>query len=168
MYRAPILVAATLTASALFAGDVLAGQQPQAPPMQSVLAGKKLIPPVRGEAIVEWVEPKPDRKGDMVITRMTVRNASNAPIARFAVNETWYDKSGATVTAGRGLINGLMQPGEVQVVMIETPWKAGMSGYQRAFSHANGTVKQVKVPKLEVPKPTTSTTTTTATTAKKP
>lgn len=168
MFRAPRIVAATLTLAAVFAGDVVVGQQPQAPPMTSVLAGKKLVPPVRGEAALEWVEPKPARVKELVVSRMTVRNASNAPIARLTVDETWYDKGGATVTAGRGIVNGLLQPGEVQVVVIETPWKAGMSGYQRRFSHANGTIKQVKVAKLDVPKPDTATTTTTTTTAKKP
>jgi hypothetical protein len=164
MFRAPITLAAAVTVASLCAGDAFAGQQPQAPPMQSVLAGKKLIPPVRGEAVLEWAEPSTRREKDMVVTRLVVRNASNAPIARLTINESWYDKGGANVTAGRGVINGLLQPGEVQLVVIETPWKAGMSGYQRQFAHANGTVKQVKVAKLEAPKG--AATTTTATTAK--
>jgi hypothetical protein len=139
--------------------------------MPSVLAGRKLQPPIRGEAALEWVEPKPERKGDMVITRMTVKNAAAAPIARLTINETWYDKAGNNVTAGRGVINGLLQPGEVQIVEIQTPWKAGMQGFQRQYSHANGTIKPVKVNKLEAPKPTTDTSTTTgkpATTTAKP
>jgi hypothetical protein len=165
MHRVRIAVAATLTAAGLLAGEVLA-QTIQAPPMKSVLAGKKLTPPIRGEAALEWVEPKPEKTKDMVITRMTIRNASAGPIARLTINETWYDKSGATVTAGRGVINGLLQPGEVQTIVIETPWKLGMSGFQRAFSHANGTIKPVRVNKLEMPKPTT--TAPAATTTKKP
>jgi hypothetical protein len=178
MLRARIAVAATLTvatmggscnssstASRTDAGEVPAGQTTTtAPPMTSVLAGKKLTPPLRGEAVVEWVESAPRREKGMVITRMTVRNASLAPIARFTINETWYNKAGATVTAGRGVVNSLLQPGEVRIVIIETPWKEGMSGFQRQFTHANGTVKQVKVPQLEAPKPTTAT----AVTTKKP
>jgi hypothetical protein len=109
----------------------------------------------------------------MVITRMTVRNAATAPIARLTINETWYNKTGATVTAGRGVINGLLQPGETAVVEIMTPWKEGMSGFQRQYAHANGTIKPVKVNKLEAPKPTTdpattSTTAKPATTTSKP
>jgi hypothetical protein len=133
--------------------------------MKSVLAGRKLTPPIRGEAALEWVDPKPERVKDMVLTRMLVRNAAAAPIARLTINETWYDKGGATVTAGRGVINGLLQPGETAMVTIETPWKAGMQGFQRQFSHANGTIKPVKVNKLELPKPTT---TAPAETTKKP
>ena len=71
----------------------------------------------------------------MVITRMTVRNASAAPIARLQIDETWYDKTGATVTAGRGVINGLLQPGETIVLEIQTPWKPGC----RAFSASSST-----------------------------
>ena len=152
MNRARIGVAATLTAAAMLASGVLAAQDAQAPPMKSVLAGKKLTPPIRGEAVLEWTEPVTKREKDMVITKITVRNGAIAPIARLTINETWYDKSGATVTAGRGVINGLLQPGEVQTITIETPWKAGMSGFQRQFAHANGSIKQVKVKQLEAPK----------------
>jgi len=57
------------------------------------------------------------------------------------------------LTAGRGVINGVLQPQEVQTVKIETPWKAGMSSNNYQFSHANGTIKPHRVPKMEAPKP---------------
>jgi hypothetical protein len=166
--RARFALAAAITAAALLGVELIAQTTTtsgQAPPMKSVLAGRKLTPPIRGEAALEWVDPKPERVKDMVLTRMLVRNAAAAPIARLTINETWYDKGGATVTAGRGVINGLLQPGETAMVTIETPWKAGMQGFQRQFSHANGTIKPVKVNKLELPKPTT---TAPAETTKKP
>ena len=164
--RARFALAAPIAAAVMLGVELIAqttappAQTP--PPMNSVLAGKKLVPPIRGEAALEWVEPKPERVKDMVITKMTVRNAATAPIARLQIDETWYDKTGATVTAGRGFINGLLQPGETTVVTIETVWKAGMSGFQRQYKHANGTIKPVKVNKLEAPKPTTDSATTTA------
>ena len=163
--RARFVLAASIAAAALLGVESIAqttAPPAQTPPMTSVLAGKKLVPPIRGEAALEWVEPKPERIKDMVITRMTVRNASAAPIARLQIDETWYDKTGATVTAGRGFINGLLQPGETTVVTIETVWKAGMSGFQRQYKHANGSIKPVKVNKLDAPKPTTDSATTTA------
>src|SRR5262245_51402440 len=169
--RARIALAASFAAAALLGVELIA-QTPAtppaqtAPPMTSVLAGKKLTPPIRGEAALEWVDPKPEKKGDMVITKMTVRNASAGPIARLTINETWYNKAGANVTAGRGVINGLLQPGEVAVVEIQTPWKEGMSGFQRQYAHANGTIKPVKVQKLEAPKPSTDSATTSTTTSK--
>ena len=169
--RARIALAASIAAAAMLGVELIA-QTPAtppaqtAPPMTSVLAGRKLTPPIRGEAALEWVEPKPQRKGDMVITEMLVRNAAAAPIARLVINETWYNKAGATVTAGRGSINGLLQPGETAIVKIETPWKEGMQGFQRQYAHANGSIKPVKVNKLEAPKPTTDSATTTSTTGK--
>ena len=171
--RARFALAASFAAAALLGVELIAQTTTtapppagQAPPMTSVLAGRKLTPPIRGEAALEWVEPKPQRKGDMVITEMLVRNAAAAPIARLVINETWYNKAGATVTAGRGSINGLLQPGETAVVKIETPWKEGMSGFQRQYAHANGSIKPVKVNKLEVPKPATDSATTSTTTGK--
>src|SRR5215213_8580452 len=146
LMRARIALAASFAAAALLAVELIAQTttappaQGTAPPMTSVLAGKRLTPPIRGEAALEWVDPKPEKKGDMVITKMTVRNASAAPIARLTINETWYNKAGANVTAGRGVVNGLLQPGEVAVVEIQTPWKEGMSGFQRQYAHANGTI----------------------------
>ena len=171
--RARFALAASFAAAALLGVELIAQTTTtapppagQAPPMTSVLAGRKLTPPIRGEAALEWVEPKPQRKGDMVITEMLVRNAAAAPIARLVINETWYNKAGATVTAGRGYINGLLQPGETAVVKIETPWKEGMSGFQRQYAHANGSIKPVKVNKLEVPKSATDSATTSTTTGK--
>lgn len=159
MNRARFAVAATLVSTTLSAGAAVAGQAATTTsqqPLQSVLAGKKLTPPIRGEAVVEWVEPATKREKDTVVSKITVRNASAGPIARFTINETWYDKSGVIVTGGRGIVNGLLQPGEVQTITIETPWKAGMSGYQRQFAHANGTIKQVKVKSLGAPAATTT------------
>jgi hypothetical protein len=157
--RARFALAATFAAAATLGVELFAQATTttQTPPMTSVLAGRKLTPPIRGEAALEFVDPKPERVKDMVISKMTVRNASAAPIARLTINETWYDKSGATVTAGRGFINGLLQPGEVAVITIETPWKLGMQGFQRQYAHANGSIKPVRVKQLEAPKPTTTT-----------
>ena len=155
--RARFALAASIAAAAMLGGELIA---------QTTTTSQ--TPPIRGEAALEWVDPKPERKGDMVITRMTVRNASSAPIARLQVDETWYDKSGATVTAGRGVINGLLQSGQTAVLEIQTPWKAGMSGFQRQYKHANGTIKPVKVNKLEAPTTSSTTTTTTTTTTSKP
>jgi len=152
MNRAPVAFGATLIATTLATSAVLAAQATQAPPMPSVLAGKKFTPPIKGEAVIEFTQPVTKREKDMVVTRITVRNASIAPVPRLTITETWYDKGGAIVTGGKGGINGLLQPGEIQTVVIETPWNAKMNGNQFNFSHSNGTVKPAKVAKLDVPK----------------
>ena len=151
MKRARVGVAATCVTSLLFAGAVLAAQAPQAPPMQSVLAGKKFAPPLRGVAQVEFTSSKPVREKDVVVEKFLVKNVSNGPIARLSIAETWYDKSGAVVTGTKGTVNGLLQPGEVQAVTLQTPWKAGMTSNQYVFSHVNGTVKPQRVAKLDAP-----------------
>ena len=50
---------------------------------------------------------------------------------------------------GTGIINGLLQPDEVQTVTIETPWKAGMLSNNYNFSHVNGTIKPNRVKAIE-------------------
>lgn len=137
------------TAAAILGAGLLSGvagaQTPQAPPMQSILAGKKFTPPIKGQADVEFTQPSTKRDKNMVVTTLEVKNISNGPIARLTVDETWYAKDGSLVTGGKGQINGLLQPGEVQTIKIETPYNAKMSSNNYQFTHVNGTVKPHKV-----------------------
>lgn len=134
-------VAATLAGASFIAADVSAQVATTAPPMQSILAGKKLQPPVKGTADVDYTKPKTTRKGSMVITKIEVKNMSNAPIGRLRIIETWFDKSGGTIPGGEGVINGLLQPGEVQTIEIQTPFNDRMNANSWNFLHANGAVK---------------------------
>jgi hypothetical protein len=160
MIRACIAVVAAFVTLAAYADSLLA-QAPapppaptvQPPPMTTVLAGKNFTPPLRGEAAVEYTAPQTKRSNEFVVTRIVVRNASTSPIARLSVEETWYDKENAVITAGKGTIPGLLQPGEIQTVVIETPFRQGMNANNFTFTHGNGTVKPTRVPKLDVPKP---------------
>ena len=153
MTRARVAFAAALVSTTLFA-SAAAAQVTQAPPMTPVLAGKTFTPPVRGEALIEFTQPvtKALPGKSMVQTTIKVRNASAAPIARLKVDETWYDKGGAIVAGGKGVINGLLQPGEIQTLTIATPYSPKMSSNNWNFTHANGTVKVAKVKTLEAPK----------------
>ena len=159
MNRAGVGFAATLVAISLI--DVAwAGQGAQAPPMKSVLQGKKFMAPVRGQAEIEYTPPVTSREKEAVVTKIAVKNVSTAPIARLAINDTWYDKGGEVLTAGRGVINGLLQPGEVQTITIQTPFRPGMNPQQRkpVFSHANGDVKVHPVKKFDAPPETAAAT----------
>ena len=147
MNRARCTFAATLVGVS-FVSALLIAQTPTAPPMTSVLAGKKLVPPIRGQAEVDYTAPVTKREKDMVVTKIQVKNTSNAPIPRLTITETWYDAGGATVGGGKGAINGLLQPGEVQTLVIETPYNAKMKSNNYNFSHANGTIKPHKVAKM--------------------
>ena len=156
MNRVRFAVAATLFSTCTCAGVALAAQAPpaQPPPMPSILAGKKFTPPVKGQALIEYTQPvtKALAGKSLVQTTVKVKNASTAPIARLQFTETWYDKAGAIVGANRSVINGLLQPGEIQTMTIETPYNPKMISNQWAFVHANGTVKVERVKSLEVPK----------------
>jgi len=124
---------------------------PSAPPMTPILAGKKITPPIRGQAEIELVKAPTKREGTTLITKMQVKNTSNAPIARLKVVETWYDKSGATIPGGEAVINGLLQPNEIQTLEIRTPVNLNMSTSQLALSHANGTIKAKAVKSFDAP-----------------
>jgi hypothetical protein len=153
MNRARFAVAATLVTTTMYAAAALAGQATQAPPMQSVLAGKKFTPPVKGEALVEFTQPATKRTGANVVTTIKVRNMSQGPIARLQVTETWYDKDNNVIAGGKGVLPNLIQPQEIQTITITTAYNAKMNANNWNFSHANGTVKVAKVQKLEEPKP---------------
>ena len=154
MNGARFTAAALVVGSVMYAGAVMTAQVTQAPPMQSVLAGKKFTPPVRGEALVEMIQPvtKAQPGKNMVMTTIKVRNASAAPIARLTVTETWYDKGGTVVASSRGIASGLLQPQEVQTITIETPYSPKLSSNNWNFTHANGTVKIAKVKSFDAPK----------------
>jgi len=127
----------------------------QAPPMKSVLAGKKIIPPARGEVNIEFTSPVAKRVDKTLVTTIMVKNIGTAPIARLTVTETWYNDAGQIVSGNKGSIDGLLQPGEVKPVVVQTPIDLKMSRSAMTFSHANGTVKEKRVPKL-VPTPAAS------------
>ncbi len=133
-------------ALAMMTAVPLAAQQPKAPDLKPMLAGKKFVPPVKGQATldIKW-PPSTKRVKDMVVTTIEVKNTSPAPIARLTIDETWYDKGGNTVAGGKGIINGLLQPDEIQTVTIETPWKVGMLSNNYNFTHVNGTIKPNRV-----------------------
>jgi hypothetical protein len=147
MNRARFFFAAALVGAGL-AGPVPA-QTPQAPQLTPVLAGRNIKPPFKGNAAVDFSRPVRSRDGDMVVEKIQVKNMTSAPIARLTIDETWYDKGGATIAGGKGMLKGLLQPGEVQTVTVESPFNAKMSANQYRFSHANGGVTPHQVNKLE-------------------
>ena len=145
MNRAVCRFAATLVGASFLTTALVHAQQ--APPMTSVLAGKKFNPPFKGQAEVEFTKPVTKKEKDMVVTTIQVRNTATAPLLRLTVDETWYDKAGGLVTGGKGVLPRL-EAGEVGTVRIETPWNPKMSANNYNFSHANGTVKPKRVDKL--------------------
>ena len=148
MIRARYAFAATLVAS-LAAGTALA--QTPAPKFEPILAGKDFKAPLRGAADVEFARPPVKREKDMVIDEFTVKNISTAPIARLTIESIYYDKGGAVIAGGKSFVNGLLKPGEVQTVKVETPYNARMNASNYKFTHANGAVTPKRVDKIVDP-----------------
>jgi hypothetical protein len=143
MNRARLTLAATLVGASLVAVHA----QTPAPPMTSVLAGKKFSPAFKGQAELDYTKPVTKREKDMVVTTIMVKNNAAGPLLRLTIDETWYDAAGGLVTGGKGIVNRL-EPGEVATVKIETPFNAKMKANNYNFTHANGTIKPHAVPKL--------------------
>ena len=146
MNRASHFLAATVV-GAIGLGSLALGAQapanppPKAPEMKSVLAGKKFTPPIRGEATIDIIKSPTKRDGTTLVTKIQVKNTSPGPIPRLTVDETWYDKKNNLIPGGKAVINGLLQPGEIQTMEVRTPVNPNMASSMLQFSHANGTVK---------------------------
>jgi hypothetical protein len=140
MVRARFVFAATLVGLGLAAGSALA-QATQAPDLKPILAGRKFTAPVRGDAAIEFIYPVPSRVGNLIITKVQVKNVSKAPIARLTIDETWYDNKEQIIIGGKGFLTDLLLPGEVKTITIETPWNPRMARNGYAFTHANGVAK---------------------------
>lgn len=149
MNRARLVFAATLVAVGFTAGTALA-QVPD-PGFKPILAGKKFIPPLRGEAKIDFVSAPTRREGTTIVTRLQVKNTSAAPIARLKVVESWYDKKGEIIPGGEAVVDKLLQPDETASLEIRTPVNLNMAQSKMQFSHNNGTVNPRRVPKLDAP-----------------
>jgi hypothetical protein len=109
----------------------------------------KLIAPVRGEVELGHTQPKPAREGNMIVTRIKVKNLAKGAIAGLKVDEFWYDKSGNPVAGAPSFrYRKPLQPGEVIEVVLRTPANPAMHQPQWKFEHANGKIKPVLMPKL--------------------
>jgi hypothetical protein len=146
MNRTRIAVVATLVGVSLAGSSLLAQKAPE---MKPLLAGKKVDPPIKGQAEIEFLQPVTKRNGDVVTTNIKVKNVSAAPIARLSISETWFDKGQTQVANGQGALDKPLSPGAVDTVTIQTAWNAKMNGNSWQFSHANGTIKPKRVAKLE-------------------
>jgi hypothetical protein len=125
-----------------------------APQLTPILAGRKITPPLKGEAQIQVVWPIVSKRDkDDVVTKVQVKNLSSEPVKGLTIAQPWYNKAGAISAEPRGVISGLLQPNEVQIITIQVAYKPDMISNNYEFSHANGTVKPLKVAKMEAPAP---------------
>jgi hypothetical protein len=153
MIRKTVAALGLLVVPALVAAQT---PPPTPPPGQAAPAApRKLISPVRGEALVEVTKSDTKLVSGEVVTRIRVKNVSALPIAGFKVEENWYDKTRTAIGGGVYRHPRPLLVNEVIEVVIKTPRKPGMDTNQLQLSHANGTVKPKQVPKLDLTTPTT-------------
>lgn len=148
MTRARFAIVAALVGVGI-AGAAGSLKAQTAPEFKQVLAGKKVEPPLKGQADVEYTQPVTKKNGDNVVTTLKVKNMSAAPLARLKIAETWFDKGGNIVGGGEATLDKPLGVGAVETITIQTPWSAKMNGNGYNFSHANGTVKPKRVSKLD-------------------
>jgi|RhiMethySRZTD1v2_1073278.scaffolds.fasta_scaffold03197_13 hypothetical protein len=114
----------------------------QAPPT-------KFITPVKGEAAVEFLPPQPKWEGNILVTRLKVKNVSKAPIAGLKIDEFWYNQKGDPVTGSQtARAPKPVMPGEIVELTLRVPRNPDMKTNAYLFGHANGKVKPKRVTKF--------------------
>ena len=140
---------ALIAAAYLVAALIPSLSQAQAAPAQAAPAAPaKWVPPIKGEASVEFVQGTPSRIKGEVLTKMKVRNTSKGSIALLSVEEIWYNSKREIASSGIFRVKTLIPPGEIVEFTISSPEKPDLQQNMLMFKHANGTVKPTKVKKL--------------------
>jgi hypothetical protein len=118
-------------------------------PAAAPSAPAKWVPPIKGEATVEYTQSKPTRTKDSIETKFKVKNTSKGSIALLSVEEIWYNQKGAIVSNGTYRHRALLNPGDTIEFTLASVSKPDVYQNSLVFRHANGTIpKPKKVPKL--------------------
>lgn len=155
MNRQKLMLLTVAGALAVATASAAAAQAPKpaAAPAQGAPAERaRLVAPIRGVAQIGYTKPvvKRGKVGgkDFVITTMQIKNMAAGPIAGLKVDDFWYDKGGNPLPSDSYRHPRPLQPNEVITVTLETPADPRMNRNQWQFSHANGEIKPVLVPKM--------------------
>jgi hypothetical protein len=122
----------------------------KAQPAAAAAAPPKFVTPFKGEGQVQILNPQSAREGNMLVTRIKVKNVSKGPLVGFKADEYWYSAKGETIS-GSPTFRHLkpFMPNDVIEVVLRSPWSAQMSRSLRQFAHQNGSVKATLVPKFK-------------------
>jgi hypothetical protein len=150
MNRRSVFFATACLFSALVPALAHAQAKPTAnPPAPAPAAAPgKWVPPVKGEATVDFWSAKPSIVKGEIVTVMKVKNTSKGSIALLSVEEVWYNTKREIATNGTFRNRALLNPGEVLEFKIVSPNKPNLYTNQFLFKHANGNIKPNRVPKL--------------------
>jgi hypothetical protein len=114
-------------------------------------APRKLVAPVRGEAVVEVTAPDTKIGATDIVTKIRMKNISKGPIAGLRITETWY--KGQEALAGDVYRHPRpIQVDEVIEATLTVPRSRVVGARNRYdFAHANGTIKANSVKSLPAP-----------------
>ncbi len=141
------IIALSVCGGLLGAANLYA-HQAKTEPLKPILSGK-FTPPVRGQAEIQMLKPKIERKGKQIVTTMQVKNMSSAPIAGLKCDEIWYDAQGSVIAGGDSWrAKKLIEPGEIVTFTLtgEVDPRVKNNNYQ--FAHSNGNIKVKQVSKF--------------------
>jgi len=119
-------------------------------PVSEELMKARMRPPVKGTASVQFIQGSSKPVKDEIVTIVKVKNTSGAPIVGFRIDQYFY-KGKEEISAGTGRLRTPLAADEVAEIAVNAPMKAGISGSQMRFSHANGTVKPEAVKSFDAP-----------------
>jgi hypothetical protein len=141
MMRLGSLVVAIAFGVGLTASSVVAGQD----------APRRLVAPVRGEAVVEVTAPDTKIGATEIVTKIRMKNVSKGPIAGLRITETWY--KGQEALSGDVYRHPRpIQVDEVIEATLSVPRSRVVGARNRYdFAHANGTIKANSVKSLPAP-----------------
>jgi hypothetical protein len=143
------LFSALLTPSLASSQAKPASTSPPAPAPAPAAPGK-WVPPVKGEATVEYIQGKATPVKDGVETKFRIRNTSKGSIALLSVEEIWYNTKRDIAASGSHRHKALLNPGEVvEFTLLSSPRSPNLYTNMLMFKHANGTIKPTKVDKFK-------------------
>lgn len=117
-----------------------------APPSPEVIKAR-MRPALKGTAYVEIIKGTPKAVSGELRNTTKVKNVSTAPIVGLRIDEYFYiGQKEASVGSGR--LRHALAPGEIAEITTAAQLKAGITGSQLMFSHANGQVKPTAVKKF--------------------
>jgi hypothetical protein len=142
------LLLASASAATFAQGSAAKGQPaaaattPAAPP--------KFVTPMKGEGQVQILNPQQKQEGNMMVTRIKVKNMSKGPLIGFKADEYWYSAKGETVSGSPTFRHRKpFMPNEVIEVVLRSPYNAQMSRNIRTFKHEHGDIKATLVPRFK-------------------
>jgi hypothetical protein len=111
------------------------------------LVRARMRPPVKGTAYIEYIKSSPKRVGNEIQNVTRVKNISTSPIVGLRIDEYFYAGQ-KEASVGSGRLRTALAPGEIAQIPTAAEFKAGITGSQLMFTHANGQVKPTAVKKF--------------------